>query len=226
MLLCCEDNSLKYIADTRPAMRISRYDRLPYDQESALVAVIEGELNLQRSVDSDKRVLQMGGDYTPTAAFNSVDRLRLNRIDNGQLGCFLRSCGCYALESEVVAMVRRIDMDGDQVLSYSEWCAFLGPALAPCPPSPCRYDSPAKSKPLRDSSPDRSPAKAEESSPAKVEAAPVRPYIPRYWYPDYLYDYVPRRYWYYDDYYYTRYPYYSRYYPYSSYYWRPYYWCY
>ena len=37
----------------------------------------------------------------------------------------MRSCGHYATETELLAIIRRIDTDGDAKLSYAEFAEFL-----------------------------------------------------------------------------------------------------
>ena len=95
-------------------------------------------------------------DYTSFAAFRSVDRYNTGRINTVNLGSFLRQNGHYASEMELVAIVRRIDADGDANLDYNEWADFLKPAFpgsTPRPPSP-RASSPMRSSsPLKSSSP-------------------------------------------------------------------------
>jgi len=63
---------------------------------------------------------------------------------------------------ELLAIIRRMDTDGDAILLYSEWADFLRPAF-PAPrqeyPSPARASSAARhthSSPLKSRSPMRS----------------------------------------------------------------------
>lgn len=125
MLLPCEDNLLRNITLDRPSLRVSRYDSLPRDIELALVDIIEKEIDLQRRLDILKRDLEVRYDYSPLAAYRSVDKYNDGRIDTFNLGSFLRSCGHYATERELLSIVRRIDTDGDARLSYSEYSEFL-----------------------------------------------------------------------------------------------------
>jgi hypothetical protein len=102
MLLPCEDNLLRTIALDRHAIRVGRFDSLPCDIERALLEVIEHELALQRQLESLKRDLEIRYDYTPHAAFRSIDRHNDGLITNINLGSFLRAHGTYAIESELV----------------------------------------------------------------------------------------------------------------------------
>ena len=113
IFLPCEDNVLRNITIDRPSVRVGRLELLPRDIELALATVIEKEIILQRRFESLKRELQYGLDYTPTAAFRSVDRHSSGTISTVNLGDFLRNNGHFATESELLAIIRRIDTDGD-----------------------------------------------------------------------------------------------------------------
>lgn len=65
------------------------------------------------------------------AAFRSVDRLNSGVITTVNLGSFMRDHGHFASETELLAIVRRLDTDGDASITYGEWTEFL---KAPPPP--------------------------------------------------------------------------------------------
>lgn len=159
MVLPCEDNFLRNRTLDRPSRHVGRFDHLPRDIELALATVIEKEIDLQRRLESLKRELELQYDYSPYAAFRSVDRYNSGRIDQVNVGSFLRQNGHYASEMELLAIIRRIDTDGDAILLYSEWADFLRPASpAPRPYTPPRQSSPVRmgsSSPLKSSSPMR-----------------------------------------------------------------------
>ena len=135
MVLPCEDNVLRNITIDRPSLRVGRFDRLPVDIEHALTAVIEKEVNLARTIESLKRDLELGLDYTSVAAFRSVDRYNSGLITTVNLGAFLRDQGHWASETELLAIVRRIDTDGDASIDLREWNEFMRPAAAPTAPT-------------------------------------------------------------------------------------------
>ena len=184
MLLPCEDNLLRNITLDRPAVRIGRYDALPHDIEHALVAVIESEIALQRRLDSLKRDLEIRYDYSLLAAYRSIDKYNDGRVDTINLGSFLRACGHYASEHELLQIIRRIDTDGDGRLHYAEFSNFIRssyPAARPEPVSDLRASSPLKSSSgLRTSSPVRSspvrysPVRSSPVRSSPVRASPVR----------------------------------------------------
>lgn len=113
MLLPCTDNLLRNITLDRPSFRVGRFDSLPYDIERALLDILEQEVALQRRLDILKREVELRYDFSTLAAYRSVDRYNDGRINTFNLGSFLRSVGHYASETELLAIVRRIDTDGD-----------------------------------------------------------------------------------------------------------------
>ena len=125
MLLPCTDNLLRNITLDRPSYRVGRFDSLPYDIERAVLDILEKEIDLQRRLDILKRELEVRYDYSSLAAYRSIDRYNDGRINTFNLGAFLRTCGHYASETELLAIVRRVDTDGDAQLSYAEFCEFV-----------------------------------------------------------------------------------------------------
>ena len=99
-------------------------------------------------------------------------------------GAFLRQNGHYASELELLAIIRRIDTDGDASIVFSEWSEFVAP-LMPVPRSvayipPPRLPSPAyrTSSPIRTASPSRARSaertRAAYQSPARATRSPAR----------------------------------------------------
>lgn len=125
MLLPCEDNYLRNITLDRPSHRVGRYDHLPRDIEVALACVIEKEVDMQRRTDILKRDLVVRFDYTPLAAFRSIDRYAVGRIDTINLGTFLRNNNSSPSEAQLLAIIRRVDTDGDAALCFNEFAEYM-----------------------------------------------------------------------------------------------------
>lgn len=145
----------------RPPRTVLRHEQLPRDIELAATAVLEKEIELQRRLEGLKRSCELNYDYSPFAAYRAVDRYNSGRIDTYNLGAFLRQCGHYASEMELLAIVRRIDTDGDASITYAEFAEFVRP-ISPAP-RPLAY-----APPPRPASPQRSFA---STSPLKSSAA-------------------------------------------------------
>lgn len=52
-------------------------------------------------------------DWSSAAAFDTVDSLREQALNSRSIQSFLRLNGFYATESEIIAIVRRLDVDAD-----------------------------------------------------------------------------------------------------------------
>ena len=182
ILLPCEDNVLRNITLDRPSRRVGRYEYLPRDIELAIAQIIEKEIDLQRRLEILKREMEVQYDYSPFAAFRSVDRYNTGRITTANLGSFLRQNGHYASEMELMAIIRRIDTDGDQSVTYSEFAEFVRP-ITPLPrpvayEPPARYSSPQRmshSSPLKSSSPARSFSAQRSRAPVTVSPSRMSP---------------------------------------------------
>jgi len=188
--LPCEDNLLRNITLDRPSRRVGRFEFLPRDIEIGITTVIEKEIDLQRKLEALKRELEIQYDYSPFAAFRSVDRYNSGLITSVNLGAFLRQNGHFASEMELLAIVRRIDTDGDASVDYNEFAEFVRPLvpvarplLGPVPPPRVVVTGPLRpGSPLRTSSPRR----IVEVSPGRtvvIEDPPravyPSPYVPR-----------------------------------------------
>lgn len=64
-------------------------------------------------------------DYSPFAAFRTVDRYDEGTITIENLQDFFRSFGNYLIEAEIFAIIRRIDTDGDARLCFDEFADFF-----------------------------------------------------------------------------------------------------
>lgn len=64
-------------------------------------------------------------DYSSYAAFRAIDKYNEGNINTFNLSTFLKNNGHYASEKELLAIIRRIDTDGDAKLSYSEFADFI-----------------------------------------------------------------------------------------------------
>lgn len=166
---------LRNITLDRPSRRVGRFEFLPRDIELAMTTVIEKEIDLQRKLEALKRELEVQYDYSPFAAFRSVDRYNSGLITSVNLGAFLRQNGHFSSEMELLAIIRRIDTDGDASVDYNEFAEFVRPlapvarpVLAPVPPPRVVVADPLvrPGSPLRSSSPGRV-VRTVETSPGR-----------------------------------------------------------
>lgn len=151
MNLPCEDNYLRDRTMARYAPALMRHESLPRDIELAMCDVIEKEIALQRNLESLKLDLSGCLEYSPSAAFATVDVYRSGLLNTINVADFCRSQGTYLSELELVAIIRRIDSNGDCSISLREWDEFMRPlgGVKPVYASPARTVSTRYSSPIR-----------------------------------------------------------------------------
>ena len=193
-MLPCTDNLLRNVTLDRPSFRVGRFDSLPYDIERAILDILEKEIDLQRRLDILKRELEIRYDYSSLAAYRSIDRYNDGRINTFNLGAWLRNCGYFASEIELLAIVRRMDTNGDAQLDYTEFSEFI---RSTNPPSRALAEEAARneraasaeryrrrllegrgSSPLRPATDTRAFSASRHNSPARPQS-PLRQSSPR-----------------------------------------------
>lgn len=111
------------------------------------------EINYHVRIEKVKRELSLRYDWTPRSAFETVDSLREYHLNQRNIASFLRLNGFVATESELIAMVRRLDSDGDNRVTLEEFAEGLRPSIplpSPLPVSTISYEeSKRSSSPLR-----------------------------------------------------------------------------
>lgn len=179
MLLPCEDNFLRSYCQDRPTQYVGRYDRLSGEIELGMAEIMEAELALQRRTEILKRELEERYDYTVYACFRTIDKYNDGFLDTMNLRMFLRQCGHFATDKELLAIVRRLDTDGDAKIGYSEFQEGIRSNYPPSRPSKLELEdrerfarSQSASKAQRYSSPLRSSSHYE--TPKKEAASPSR----------------------------------------------------
>lgn len=70
-------------------------------------------------------------DWSMHNAFSTVDVTREGFLNYRNIQSFLRMNGQFATDEQVIAMVRRLDADADQIVQFPEFCELLNPAKPP-----------------------------------------------------------------------------------------------
>jgi Ca2+-binding EF-hand superfamily protein len=160
------------LPSTSPSLRQRALSRastpLTLDVQFALNRLLEKEVTLQRDLEYARRDLGMKHDWDMLAAFRTIDRLGLSYIDRGQLQDFLLRHSLSSYLEDVDAILRRLDVDADGRLSYTE---FVEGVLAA---EPRKYAS----RDYSYSSPRRSYSRSylRASSPLRQSLASSSPY--------------------------------------------------
>ncbi|OMJ80663.1 hypothetical protein SteCoe_19042 [Stentor coeruleus] len=125
--------------------------RLSLDVEFLLARLLDKELSFQRRLESLKQDLSSRYDFSMVSAFSLIDFPSTSFITRDKLYSFLRRNGKLIYDDDIDALLRRMDIDGDERLSYSEFADSLRSQEPRITSSPRR--SPSRSSPLRNSSP-------------------------------------------------------------------------
>jgi hypothetical protein len=194
LLLPCDDMYLRSAATQRVNYPVGRYDRLSHTVEKELACLLEKEINYHVRVESAKAELTRRHDWSNRAAFESVDTSREYALNHRNVQSFLRINGYYATESEVVAIIRRLDVDADQKVSYDEFAegfrlssSYVSDSHSSSYAASKYEETKRSSSPLREHSPSRSYAGASQSimqasvmsrselEPRVSHSSPIRP---------------------------------------------------
>jgi Ca2+-binding EF-hand superfamily protein len=114
-------------------MRVGRYDNLPRDIESSLANLISTEVEQMRLLSSLKNQLNSRGDFSPRAVYRAIDRYNVGNINGLALSSFLRAQGHSPAEMDLLAIIRRIDTEGNATITYKELEEFLAIQSDICP---------------------------------------------------------------------------------------------
>ena len=156
------------------------FSRISLDAEFLLARLIDKELGLQRRLELAKKDLALRYDFSVVAAFSTLDYPSTSLISRDKLSDFLRRNGKIVFEDDIDAILRRMDVDGDERLNFSEFSDSLRPQEPVFPSSPRR--SPTRTSPPRHSSPLRrngggSPSRTASSSFAQAETSMRNSYV-------------------------------------------------
>ncbi len=159
----CEDQYLRETSTLRRSYNVGRYDRLLTSLEKEVTSLFEREVNYHVRLEKLKRELNLRYDWTARAAFETIDSLRDYTLNHRNIQSFLRLNGFIATDSEVIAIIRRLDSDGDNKVTLDEFADAVRPAVPIPSPVPATTSS-AFEETKRASSPLR-----------RTAASPLRP---------------------------------------------------
>lgn len=123
----------------------------PYVEE-ALSALLEAEIQMHLNLEQVKKELESCFDFSLRRLFKSIDEVRAGHITEASLRQFLKRMGHQALKSEVIALIRRFDLDGDSRISFPEFCEAIRSISPNMSPDPLKFQqakrfSPTKNQP-------------------------------------------------------------------------------
>lgn len=131
MFLPCEDNFLRKLTLDRPSYRVGRFDNLPLRVEFDINNLLANEVRLFRRLQNMRTDLAYGSyDFSTYAAFRTIDRYSEGHITIDNLRSFFRNHSQYLSDREALAIVRRMDTDGDAKVGYTEFADFINYQIA------------------------------------------------------------------------------------------------
>lgn len=78
-----------------------------------------------RSSEELRKDLARRHDFSTYGCFRAIDDLNEGDFKPDNIRAFLKNNGYYPTEDEVIAIVRRLDLDADCKISYAEFCEAI-----------------------------------------------------------------------------------------------------
>ncbi len=78
-----------------------------------------------RKTEEMRKDLERRHDFSTYGCFRIVDDQNEGDINPDNLRSFFKNNGYYPTEDEVIAIVRRLDVDADCKVSYAEFCEAI-----------------------------------------------------------------------------------------------------
>jgi len=158
---------------SRREIYVGKYDNLPRDIESILADLMFNEIQALNRLEDDKERLKRRYDFSRFEAFKSLDKYNSGSILRADVIEFSKRAGGYATYLDADAVFRRLDLDNDGRLNYSEVCDFLDSRPAPLNASHSRNSSPFKSSQTEELR-SKSQAPAARPQTSSIYGSPLR----------------------------------------------------
>ena len=178
VLLPCDDLYMRSVITQRPSYDCPRHMNLSFTIEKQIALLLKFEIEFHLHMIRLKHNLKRRLDWSNMRAFQTIDNRGEGFLNYNNLMNFCRMNSYRASESEVIAIVRRLDIDADQRITFNEFDEMmsenedLAPAAHANPASNDREDpyfrhtSPAKTYQQR--SPRRGAADSTNMSPTRL----------------------------------------------------------
>lgn len=120
-LLPCDDLYMRSVITQRPSFDCPRHMNLSFTIEKQLAHLLKCEIEYHLNLQSLKHQLKRRVDYSNMRAFQTIDNRGEGFLNYNNIMNFCRMNSWRASESEVIAIVRRLDIDADQRITFNEW---------------------------------------------------------------------------------------------------------
>ncbi|OMJ89682.1 hypothetical protein SteCoe_8134 [Stentor coeruleus] len=173
------------LPSTNPGLRdlaLARRGVFSQEVEYLFVALLQAEVLYHRNLESIRREIILKSDLNLLEAFRTIDTKNASNIDRNALTSFLKKFR-NVYDDDIDAILRRVDNDGDGLISYLEFVDCVMPSRSTSGVKNGRQGSPGQTSYKRNSSPLRnSQFTFKNSSPPKERQsfqAPLRSYVDR-----------------------------------------------
>ena len=127
IILPCADIHLRADVTQRPSRKTPRYENLDRMVESELAILLAKEIDFLLRLEQLKQDLEKFNSFSIRRAFKAIDYQNYKVIDESSIRRFLKRVGHQPLKHELMAIMRRFDLDGDARLSFTEFAEALTP---------------------------------------------------------------------------------------------------
>lgn len=126
LLPCCDIPLRQKTVKRRPQV-IKQGDYLTLDVEKELAELFLMEMDFHREVEQIKQELVSIKEYDKDSIFSVVDSTGLGHIYAKSIEQFLKNIKRKLTDEEIGALIRRVDMDGDNKISKQEFMEAILP---------------------------------------------------------------------------------------------------
>ena len=127
IVLPCADTYLRAACTQRPSRRTLSYENLDPLVERELAILLAQEIDFQLKLEQLKQDLEKFKKFSIRRAFKAIDSANFRYIDEVSIRRFLKKIGHSPVKGELIAIMRRFDLDGDAKVSFQEFVEALTP---------------------------------------------------------------------------------------------------
>lgn len=125
--LPCGDSYLRAEVTQRPSRRTLSFEKVDPIVERELAILFAKEIDFQLKLEQLKQELHRYQAFNMRHCFKAIDYLNHKVIEESALRRFLKRAGHQPVKRELVAVMRRFDLDGDAKISFAEFVEGLTP---------------------------------------------------------------------------------------------------
>ena len=121
VLLPCDDLYMRSVITQRPSHDCPRTLNLTFTIEKQMALLLKYEIEYHIDMERVKHELKRRADWSDMRAFQTIDNRGEGFLNYNNIMNFCRMNSWRAGESEIIAIVRRLDVDADQRVNFNEW---------------------------------------------------------------------------------------------------------